>query len=161
MGVLAEVGWITFDQKSTEHRIAAGAVTVIALASGLFFYAYTYRKWGPFLSNMKLDLHIIQEDFDGVDGDTHGARAGPVSTAQAPLRDTPQEFKAHEGGGLPGRGQEPSVRGVGDDEGRRRVGEAGIGDDMPPPARSGTSRSGSEGAMGRLRRSVGSARWER
>lgn len=62
MGVLAEVGWITFDDGSVLHQVAAAAVTVIALVSGLFFYAYTYRKWGPFLSNLKLDLNIIQQD---------------------------------------------------------------------------------------------------
>ncbi|CAB1104455.1 unnamed protein product [Ectocarpus sp. CCAP 1310/34] len=60
MGVLAEVGWITLDDGSVAHRVAAGAISVIALLSTLIFYAYTYRKWGPFLSNAKLDLHIIQ-----------------------------------------------------------------------------------------------------
>lgn len=60
MGVLAEVGWITMDDGTLPHQIAAAAVTLIALVCGLIFYAYTYRKWGPFLSNLKLDLHIIQ-----------------------------------------------------------------------------------------------------
>ena len=62
MGVLAEVGWITLDDGSIAHRCAAGAISVIALMSGLIFYAYTYRKWGPFLSNAKLDLHNFQEE---------------------------------------------------------------------------------------------------
>lgn len=62
MGVLAEVGWITMDDGTLAHRIAAGAISVIALLSGLIFYAYTYRKWGPFLSNLKLDLHNIQPE---------------------------------------------------------------------------------------------------
>lgn len=62
MGVLAEVGWITLDDGSISHRFAAGAISVIALASGLIFYAYTYRKWGPFLSNAKLDLHNFQQE---------------------------------------------------------------------------------------------------
>lgn len=60
MGVLAEVGWITMDDGTPLHQMAAAAVSIIALVSGLVFYAYTYRKWGPFLSNLKLDLHIIQ-----------------------------------------------------------------------------------------------------
>ena len=62
MGVLGEVGWISLDDGSLGRRLAAGAISVIALVSGLIFYAYTYRKWGPFLSNLKLDLHIIQEE---------------------------------------------------------------------------------------------------
>lgn len=62
MGVLAEVGWITLDDGSIAHRCAAGAISVIALMSGLIFYAYTYRKWGPFLSDAKLDLHKFQEE---------------------------------------------------------------------------------------------------
>lgn len=70
MGVLAEVGWITLDDGSIEHRFAAGAISVIALLSGLIFYAYTYRKWGPFLSNLKLDLHNIQEEEDSLHGST-------------------------------------------------------------------------------------------
>lgn len=61
MGVLAEVGWITLDDGSIAHRCAAGAISVIALMSGLIFYAYTYRKWGPFLSNAQLDLHNFQD----------------------------------------------------------------------------------------------------
>lgn len=74
MGVLAEVGWITLDDGSIEHRFAAGSISVIALISGLIFYAYTYRKWGPFLSNAKLDLHIIQDGSNQHRG--HGAAAG-------------------------------------------------------------------------------------
>ncbi len=74
MGVLAEVGWITLDDGSIAHRFAAGSISVIALISGLIFYAYTYRKWGPFLSNAKLDLHIIQDGSNQHRG--HGAAAG-------------------------------------------------------------------------------------
>lgn len=62
MGVLAEVGWISLYDGSTERFVAAAAISVIAIVCGLIFYAYTYRKWGPFLSNLKLDLHIIQEE---------------------------------------------------------------------------------------------------
>ena len=62
MGVLAEVGWITMEDGTVAHSVAAASVSVIALLSGLIFYAYTYRKWGPFLSNLKLDLHVIEDD---------------------------------------------------------------------------------------------------
>eukprot|EP00903_Cladosiphon_okamuranus_P011920 g11196.t1 len=62
MGLLAEVGWITLDDGSIAHRCAAGVISVIAFLSGLIFYAYTYRKWGPFLSDAKLDLHNFQEE---------------------------------------------------------------------------------------------------
>lgn len=74
MGVLAEIGWITLDDGSIAHRFAAGSISVIALVSGLIFYAYTYRKWGPFLSNAKLDLHIIQDGSSHHRG--HGAAGG-------------------------------------------------------------------------------------
>ncbi|CAN0200329.1 unnamed protein product, partial [Ectocarpus sp. 13 AM-2016] len=81
MGVLAEVGWITLDDGSVAHRVAAGAISVIALLSTLIFYAYTYRKWGPFLSNAKLDLHIIQaqdeeEDEEEEEMSGHGGKNG-------------------------------------------------------------------------------------
>lgn len=100
MGVLAEVGWITLDDGSIAHRCAAGAISVIALMSGLIFYAYTYRKWGPFLSNAKLDLHSFQEgvrNHPAGDGDGAWRRSGGgtgTRTAARRQERTPQERDA-------------------------------------------------------------------
>lgn len=119
MGVLAEVGWITMDDGTLAHSFAAGAVSVIALLSGLIFYAYTYRKWGPFLSDLKLDLHIIHEDSmdvaNGIQGGPyHGGRreGGGSSYSDVALARSPpgerlgagreREFETRRGGPLEG-----------------------------------------------------------
>lgn len=107
------------DDGTMAHSFAAGAVSVIALLSGLIFYAYTYRKWGPFLSDLKLDLHIIHDDSmdvaDGIQGGSyHGGRREEgrsgypdVAMARSPPRERlgagrEGEFETRGGGRLEG-----------------------------------------------------------
>ncbi|CAN0187453.1 unnamed protein product, partial [Discosporangium mesarthrocarpum] len=49
MALLAQVAWVTWDDGSWGHRAAAGSVSAVSIISGLFFYTFTYRKWGSFL----------------------------------------------------------------------------------------------------------------